>query len=431
VTLFADIAYRKSSQLRATTILSLFATALFFLSCAQAQTVSQDWQAQIRKYAATQDWKSAMRVVDQQIALEPHDMDVRAWRARVLAWSGQFPAAEKEYLSILEISRKDPDVWMGLATVYLAEGKTDDAERATEAAEELDPHRADLHAARARALRAAGDRNEARSEFQAALSLDPASTEARDGLISVRGEAKNELRVGEDNDLLNYSSAYHDEWVSLVSQWTARWATGVAANVYQRGGTDAGKFVGSITRRQPKWGAATIGGAVGHDNGVIPRSEAFFDLDHGWRTSETAFLRAVEFDYAQHWYWYQSARILTLNGTSTLYLPREWTFALGLTGARSAFTGTGAEWRPSELGRLGFPLAGHEEKRLTGNVFFAAGTEDFAQVDQIGRFASQTYGGGLKWRTSAHQDVTGYAAYQKRTQGKTDVSFGLSYGIHF
>ena len=53
------------------------------------------------------------------------------------------------------------------------------------------------------------------------------------------------------------------------------------------------------------------------------------------------------------------------------------------------------------------------------------------QVDQIGRFASQTYGGGLRFQFTARQDITGYAAYQKRTQDRNDTSFGLSYGIHF
>jgi tetratricopeptide (TPR) repeat protein len=390
-----------------------------------------DWQLQVRQFAATGDWKSAMALVDQEIARAPQDMDVRAWRARVLAWSGQFAKAENEYRRILKVSRKDPDMWMGLAGACLAEGKIEDARRAVDAAEELDPTRADLHAERARILRAAGERSEAQSEFQAALDLDPRSEEARAGLASVRPEARNELRFGQDNDLLNYTSDYGGEWLNLVSRWTSRWSTSVAGDFYQRSGVGAGKFVGSLTRRQPKWGALTVGGAIGHDHAVIPKSEAFFDLDHGFSTSETGFVRSVELDYAQHWYWYQSSRILTLTGTGIVYMPREWTFTLATTGARNAFSGTGAEWRPSELGRLGFPLAHQAEKQLSGNVFFAAGTEDFAQVDQIGRFASQTYGGGLKFQITARQDVAGYAAYQKRTQGKTDASFGLSYGIHF
>ena len=377
------------------------------------------------------DWDSAMRIVEREIARAPQDMDVRAWRARVLTWSGHLAEAEKQYLEILKVSRKDPDNWMGLASVYLREGKIQEALRAMDIAVELDPKRSDLHAARARALRAMGEHSEARMEFQRALNLDPASLEAHAGLDSVRGEPKHELRFGQDNDLFNFADANHDGWVSLVSRWTPRWTTSFAGSFYERAGINAGKFSGAVTGRLPRWGSLTVGGAAGHDNGVIPKSEAFFDGGHGWKISEANFVRAVEFAYGQHWYWYQMSRILTLNGTAIVYLPREWTLSLGATGARSTFSGTGAEWRPSGITRLGFPLSRWGEKRLSGSVLFAAGTEDFAQVDQIGRFASQTYGGGLRFQITSRQDVTGYTSYQKRTQNRTDTSFGLSYGIHF
>jgi len=397
----------------------------------RTQEQRHDWQAEVRAYAVARDWDSAMRIVERELARAPQDMDVRAWRARVLTWSGHLAGAEKEYLEILKSARNDPDNWMGLAGVYLREERLEDALRALDRAVELDPKRADLRAARARALRAMGERNEARVEFQKALNLDPASMEARAGLISVRGEPRHEMRFGQDNDLFNFTSANHDGWVSLVSQWTPHWATSFAGSFYERAGIRAGKFSGAITGRLPRWGALTVGGAAGHDNAVIPKSEFFFDINHGWKASETNFLRGVEFVYGQHWYWYQASRILTLNGTTIIYLPKDFTLSLGATGVRSAFSGTGAEWRPSGMTRMGFPLANWGEKRLSGSVFFAAGTEDFAQIDQIGRFASQTYGGGLRFQIKARQDVTGYASYQKRTQDRTDTSFGLSYGIHF
>jgi tetratricopeptide (TPR) repeat protein len=395
------------------------------------QEQPSEWQTQVRKFAESKDWDSAMRIVERELARAPQDMDVRACHARVLNWSGHPAEAEKEYLEILKISRNDPDNWMGLANAYSREGKVEDSLRALDRAVELDPKRADLRAARARALRAMGQRNEARMEFQKALNLDPTSLEARAGLISVRGEPRHEMRFGQDNDLFNFTSANHDGWVSLVSKWTPHWSTSFAGSFYERAGIRAGKFSGAITGRLSRWGALTAGGAAGHDNAVIPKSEAFFDLNHGWKTGETNFLRGVEFDYGQHWYWYQTSRILTLNGTTIVYLPLDFTLSLGATGVRSTFSGTGAEWRPSGITRLGFPLANWRERRLSGNIFFAVGTEDFAQVDQIGRFASQTYGGGLRFQISARQDVTGYASYQKRTQNRTDTSFGLSYGIHF
>lgn len=421
----------KRLKAAAAAIVGWLAMASLGVSAAYGQAQEPHWQQQVRQYAEAQDWESAMRLVELQIAGAPQDMDVRAWRARVLAWSGKLAEAEKEYLEILKVSRTDPDNWMGLASVYQREGRIPEAQQAIDTAEELDRKRPDIHAARARILRAAAKQGEARSEFQWALNLDPTSTEAREGLASVRTGAQHEVRLGQDNDLLDYTGDLHDEWVSLVSQWTSRWTTSAAGNFYQRYGANAGKFVASMTGRQRKWGAVTLGGAIGRDNAVIPKSEAFCDLDHGWKTGETGFVRGLEFTYAQHWFWYRAARILTLQGTTLVYLPGDWTFTLSATGARSAFSGTSREWRPSGLTRLGFPLAHWSDIQLSGNVWFAAGTENFAVVDQIGSFASQTYGGGLRFQITPRQDVTGFAGYQKRTENRTDLSFGLSYGLHF
>src|ERR1700740_242421 len=197
--------------------------SLFGASPLWGKSQTPDWQKQVRKYAEAQDWESALRIVDREVSREPQDMDVRAWRARVLAWSGHLAEAEKEYLEILKVSRNDPDNWMGLANVYSREGRMVEALHALDIAEELDPSRTDLHAARARVLRAAGERNEARVEFQNALNLDPTSEEAQAGLTSLRSEPKHELRFGQDNDLFNFAGANHDEWTSLTSQWTPLW----------------------------------------------------------------------------------------------------------------------------------------------------------------------------------------------------------------
>jgi hypothetical protein len=178
-------------------------------------------------------------------------------------------------------------------------------------------------------------------------------------------------------------------------------------------------------------GALTFGGATAHDNGVIPKREAFFGYDHGWRIGVNTFLRGVEIDYGQHWYWYVTARILTLRETTILYLPHAWTWSLGLTGARSDFLGTGTEWRPSGMTRMAFPILGKAERQLEGNLFFAVGTENFAQVDQIGRFSSHTYGGGLRFRLTERQYIKSLVAFQKRTQDRSETSIGFNYGVRF
>jgi tetratricopeptide (TPR) repeat protein len=402
-----------------------------FCSLVWGQQMTVRWQDEVQRYTTAHDWTAAMRIVDREIGRAPGDLDVRAWRARILMWSGQLVEAEREYLEILTVASNDPDNWLGLGTVYSREGKTEEALRALDWAVELDPRRADLHTARGRVLRTANHEKAAKLEFQKALELDPRSTEAHSGLLSLRGESKHELRVGVNTDLLSFANPNHDQGVSLSSQWTPHWRTSVAGDLYQRAGTDARKFEASLTGKLSRWGAFTAGGATARDNAVIPKGEAFFDYEHGWRLRESGLARGLEIVYGQHWYWYTTARILTINGTTIFYLPHEWTWSLGLIEARSHFSGTGAEWRPSGATKIGFPVARWDERRFSGNVFFASGTENFAQLDQIGRFSSQTYGGGLRFQFAARQDLTGFAAYQKRTQDRTQTSFGFSYGIRF
>jgi tetratricopeptide (TPR) repeat protein len=389
------------------------------------------WQREVLRCAQARDWTCATAIVEREIALAPGDMDVRAWRARILTWSGKLAEAEVEYLAILTAFPRDPDDWMGLAAIYSREGRTKEALGALDRAVELDPNRADLRVARADVLRVLGAQDEAKAEFGRAVDLDPTNADGRAGLVSLRGEPRHEIRLGTENDSFNYANANQDEGLTLISQWTPRWRTSVAIDGYQWGGTTAAKFLASLTGKLASWGALTIGGATAHDNGVIPRDEGWFDYDRGLKLTRTNVLRGVEFAYGQHWYWYSTARILTINESTLFYLPREWTWSLGLTGARSQFSGTGSEWRPSGMTRLGFPITNWENHRLGGNVFFAVGTENFAQVNQIGQFSSQTYGGGLRLQLPGRQEITNFAAYQRRTQSRTELSFGLTYALHF
>lgn len=413
------------------TIAQVIIGILLLRACAQTQESTTPWQQQVRRYAQAKDWTGAMTVIDREIDRAPQDMDVRAWRARILTWSGNLADAKREYLEILAIAPNDPEDWFGLANVYFRQGRQADALQALNRAVELDPNRADIRAARAAALGAAGFHDEAKLEIQRALHLDPENQELRTAAESLRGETKHEVRVGVNTDLFNFADANHDGGVTITSGWTPHWGTTLAMAGYDRGGIGADKLVLGATTKSRTWGALTVGGAVGHDNGVIPRHEGFFEYDHGFGLHRTAFLHGLEIVYAQHWYWYATARILTINETTLFYLPRDWTWSLGITGAQSEFYATGSEWRPSGMTRVGFPVASLKGHRLGGSVFFAVGTEDFAQVDQIGRFSSRTYGGSLRLQLTPLQDITGFAAYQSRSQDRTESSFGFTYGIRF
>src|ERR1700686_3538877 len=93
----------------------------------RAQQPDQAWQSEVRKYSDCRDWDDALRIVDQQITRSPVDLDIRAWRAQVLTWAGRLPEAEREFKEILKIETRNPDDGMGLATVYLHRGLTEEA----------------------------------------------------------------------------------------------------------------------------------------------------------------------------------------------------------------------------------------------------------------------------------------------------------------
>jgi hypothetical protein len=72
-----------------------------------------------------------------------------------------------------------------------------------------------------------------------------------------------------------------------------------------------------------------------------------------------------------------------------------------------------------------------EHGNAVRNILFAAGAENFASSDQIGRFSSQTYGGGLRLEFSSRMYATFTYSFQQRTQNRSDSYSGAGYGIRF
>src|ERR1700723_3278968 len=117
--------------LRALIFLLIGTAFLCFNGRAQGQP-EEPWQAQVRKYSDAHDWANALRIVDEQIASSPQDMDILAWRARVLTWAGRLAEAERDFNTVLKVEKNDPDNWMGLANLYMRQGGTEEALKAAD-----------------------------------------------------------------------------------------------------------------------------------------------------------------------------------------------------------------------------------------------------------------------------------------------------------
>lgn len=395
-----------------------------------------DWMTQVKKRVAAHDLVGAQEIVDAELAAAPNDSDALVWRARLLTWTGHRAEAEAAFRRALELSPRDGDCLLGLARLEAQEGHNADALSLLDKALEIPPPRADVYNERGRVLAALQRRKEARADFFKARALEPANTapaddEAAAGLRSLQGPPRYELDFTNETDTFNYTNAANAQTMVFVAKPNDHWILTDEVDSYQRFGADAQKDVASAAYRFQGRNWLAVGAGGGNAQGVIPTSEAYFEYDRGFPISETASLRGIETTFNQHWFWFQGAHVLLLNGTVAADMADDfrWTFSFGE--ARSGFVGTPVAWEPTGYTRLEFPLPHVSVDRLLPNVMFAVGSENYAELDQVTAFASRTYGAGFRLGLTERQFVKFYFAWQNRNGGNSEGIYGASYGIRF
>lgn len=395
----------------------------------RAAGADDDWNVRVRTLLNAGNAQAALELTEKWMAQAPKDMDAVGWHGRTLARLGRLPEAEADFRRVLAASPNDSDALLDLAGVLRRQGHPEQSLELLKRARAADPNRADVLLEEGNVLRVLGRTREAREAYEEARRLAPDDAEAREDLASLaEPEApRQEFHVGTDIDMFNYTATAGAFNTGLKTDWNPQWITYFEVSYWNRFGGEAERNLGQVTFKPRPHTAITAGGTWNHDDGVIPRSEAFFELDQGGSLPGHHFVRGVEFNYHQQWYWFSTARVLAVTPSVIAYLPRDWMFQFGITEARSSFPGLAPGWQTSGQTKLTFPI----RPRLTGNIFFAVGSEDFALTDQIGRFAARTWGGGLRWDFERRQYVSGYAFYQDRSQARSQTSFGLTYGVRF
>jgi len=386
-----------------------------------------DWSARVRAQLNANHAQAALELTKQWMAAAPKDMDAVGWHGRALVRLGRLDEAAADFRRVLASYPDDSDALLDLAAILRRQGHPRDALGLLQHAHAVDPRREDVLLEEGRTLRELGRTREAREAFEAARRLAPQDAEAKEGLQSVAEAPRQEFHVGTDVDTFNYTDtagAFNTGW---KTDWNAKLITYFEVSYWDRFGGHAERNLGQVTCKLRPHTAVTVGATWNHDDGVIPRSEAFFELDQGGSIPGRHFVRGVEFNYHQQWYWFSTARVLALTPSGIFYLPRNWIFQLSVTAARTSFPGLSPGWQPSGLAKLSFPI----RPRLSGNFFFAVGSEDFALTDQIGRFAARTWGAGFRRDFANNQFVSAYGLFQDRSQARSQASFGLTYGVRF
>lgn len=402
------------------------AIALVSATAQEPLDPAADWQHTVREQAEHGKLDEALKMVETRLAANPGDAEAREWHGRLLAWKGGWAEAENEYRQALRQAPDDVEILTALADVLLWQKKLQPALEIIDRARARAPADREVLFRRARILRALEKPGEARAQFREALLLNPHDRQLKAELAALSPEHKHELRLGNDVDTFNYTDAAQTQSILLNSRWKRRWSTAFSSSIYQRFGQQAQKFAAGSTFRVSHADWIGIAGAGANDHGIVPKREASFEYGHLFRL-QNPWIRGIEALYQQRWLWYAGAHVLTVGLSQTYYLPHDCAWSLTITGARSGFADRGVDWSPSGNTRLAFPI----QRRLSGNVSFAAGSESYAQVDQIGSISARSFAGGVRFRFTANQDVSLYVARQYRSQNRCQTSYGVSYGIHF
>jgi tetratricopeptide (TPR) repeat protein len=418
---------RKNCRLRVHFVVVGLLACLWSSATGLSQENGARWSEQVRALAVANRFTEAKQVVTQWMEAYPADLDARAWNARLLSWTNHWREAEAEYRKLVKLTPEDPDLQLGLADVLTWQKKYGEALPVLEQTCSANPARHDCQLKRAHTLQNLGRNREAQQAYRQVLAQDASSAEAKAGLEQSREPGRHEIRIGSDIDLFNFTQNGSAVTAGIRSRLNSRIHSAFTGTQYERFGERAMRFGAESTVNLGNAANLTMGGAAAKDQGVIPRNEAFFELGKGFQSRWLGPVRGVELLYQQRWLWYRDARVLALSPGAILYLPKDWTWLFRVSAARSHLTGSGIQWQPSGWTKLSFPISRH----IGSHLLFGSGTENFGLLDQIGRFSARTWGSGLNFRLTSGQEISTYGSFQSRSQGRSQTSFGVNYGIRF
>jgi YaiO family outer membrane protein len=417
---------RENRRLRVHFLAVGLVACLWSSATSLSQENGASWSEQVRTLAEANRFAEAKQVVTRWMEAHPGDLDARGWNARLLSWTNHWREAEAEYRELVKLAPEDPDLQLGLADVLTWQKRYGEALPVLEQTCSANPARHDCQLRRARTLQNLGRNREAQQAYRQVLAQEPSSAEARAGLEQSR-LGRHEIRIGSDVDLLNFAQDGRAVTAGIRSRLNSRLHSAFSATQYERFGERAMRFGAESTIRLGNAANLTMGGAAAKDEGVIPRNEAFFELGKGFQSRGLGPVRGVELTYQQRWLWYRDARVLALSPGAVLYLPKDWTWLFRVSAARNHLTGSPVQWQPSGWTKLSFPITRH----VGSHLLFGSGTENFGVLDQIGQFSARTWGSGLNFRLTSGQEISTYGSYQSRSQGQSQTSFGVNYGIRF
>jgi YaiO family outer membrane protein len=359
----------------------------------------------------------ALELYHAVVTSNPDNFEDRFWVAKLSGWTGRPAAAESLFTALIQERPEDYDTRIGLIDVRIRLKHYAAAQADLEALGRTHADDPEVLFRRGRVCEAVGNRHQARRYFEQVLASNPDHAESGEALRRLAVDARWASGIEYYGEHISHAAATRGTTASLQARPSDRLRWRAAASLQQKFGHTEVRVGGELTHglfgaAEVHWSAHVAPGA-----GVLPRQTYGFGL--GRKLGRRLVLYG---DYT--WLDFEAADVHRAGSRLELYAGPRWIFSGHYAFARTHFLGAGgAVSNHAASVSVGYLYGGTNLLRVSG----AAGGESFAlpSIDAIGQFSAHTI--GLDWRhfVSPGLGIALLYAYQDRSNGVKQHSYGL------
>ncbi len=417
-----DTGWIKWRRLGAMACLPVLAACLVTAQTSAENELSQCAHAAVQ----ARQYKTALELYTRLAERNPKDMEARIWVARLESWQKHYTIAERGYREVLAADPGNVEAELGLIDVLSWQKQYPEAQQRLEKLRGRRPRDPEVVVRLARLARWQGHTADAKRYYAETLALNPAEPDTRreaEATPTTVAETHFRLAFGYSRDDYDFTEAANEGFVELA--YTAGRATVLGRTHYQsKFGEQRPRYaVGTAVKLASRTWLRSEFGWASANAVVVPRHDALLELTQGLRAG---FAMGGGYRYLN----FRDGEVQVVSASTDIDLHPSLHLYLRYTPALTRFKATGAcTWNHNGWTRLVWDA----NKALSPYLLYALGSESFEAmtVDQLGRFAAHSYGGGAEIRANSRQGFRAGYFYQRRTQGHRQHSLNVSYFVNF
>ena len=384
---------------------------------APAVSLAQDEELAAHNLVSQQRFSEARTLYRRLSERNPDNLDYQVWIARLSAWLKEYGTAVEGYDRVLSRDTHNTEALVGKAYVFMWLGRYVEAGETLALAEQTAPENGDVQVAQARLARYQGHDRDARARVSAALKVDPDNAEAKDLRAEIGSPHPMEVRMSYGQDRFSFAEAGNAGTLSASYLGESNRA-GLQYEEWSRFGERVRRGGANFTKKwngrwwlraSAMWGPGALS---------VPRQEYTAGFS---RTLPRRFVFDADYRYLG----FHTARVHVAAPALSYYLARpSWVQATLFNSWTMLAPGSPYRMYQGVLIQYFHQVA----KPLVLHAGYARGTESFTalSIDRLGLFAANTFLAGSDWKITRAYAVGLFGAYQTRSNGERQTSFGVN-----